>query len=156
MSKVDLIFLVKAEAEPVNELTTTVTDYADALKKTLERAAKDYPALNIALDPVPVMEQRTRSAIAKNRLLTFAPIVGLKDESFDRRMLQTLEGMLNHLRFLTEALADEEPEPGLKRIAADAHTRFEQLYDRVLGMLREKYYINAGERKATTKRKAPK
>jgi len=147
LSKVDLIFLVKSESEPVNQLTTVVTEYADALKKTLEGVAKDYPAVTIALDPLPVIEQRTREAITKDRLLSFAPIVGLKGESFDRRMLQSLEGMLNHLRFLTKTLADEEPEASLKQIAATAHTKFEQLYARVLDMLRDKYYINTGERK---------
>jgi len=156
MSRFDLIFLVKSEAEAVNEMTTKVTDYADSLKKTLEGVARDYPAVNILLDPVPVIEQRTRSAITKDRLVTFAPLVGLKNESFDRRMLQSLEGMLNQLRFLTRAIADEEPEPGLKTIAENAHAKFEQLYNQVLEMLREKYYINDGERKVTTARKTTK
>jgi hypothetical protein len=156
MSRFDLIFLVKSESEPVNEMTTKVTDYADSLKKTLEGVARDYPAVDITLDPVPVIEQRTRSAITKDRLVTFAPVVGLKGESFDRRMLQSLEGMLNQLRFLARAIADEEPDPGLKKIAENAHTKFELLYNQVLEMLREKYYINDGERKVTVERKVTK
>ena len=100
LSKVDLIFLVKSEAKPVNEVTTTVTEYAAALKGTLDRVARDYPAVDIALDPLPVMEQRARDAITKDRILSFAPVVGLTGESFDRRMLQVLEGTLNRLRFL--------------------------------------------------------
>ncbi len=154
LSKVDLIFLVKSEAQPVNEVTTAVTEYADALKSTLDRVAKDYPAVNIALDPLPVMEQRARDAITKDRILSFAPLVGLTGESFDRRMLQVLEGTLNRLRFLAKALADEEPEPSLKQIATTAHDRFEQLYQRVLNMLDEKYFINTGERKVA-KKEAP-
>ena len=147
LSKVHLIFLVKSEAKPVNEVTTAVTEYVDALKTTFDRVARDYPAVDIALDPLPVMEQRTREGITKDRILSFAPVVGLTGESFDRRMLQTLEGSLNQLRFLTKALADEEPEPSLKQIATTAHNKFEQLYERVLNMLDEKYFINAGERK---------
>ncbi len=58
LSKVHLIFLVKSEAKPVGEVTTAVTEYADALKATLERVAKDYPAVDIKLDPVTVIEQR--------------------------------------------------------------------------------------------------
>jgi hypothetical protein len=154
LSKVHLIFLVKSEAKPVNEVTTAVTEYADALKTTLDRVARDYPAVNIALDPVPVIEQRTRKAIAKDRLLSFAPVVGLTGESFDRRVLQTLEGLLNHLRFVAQALADEEPEPSLKQIATTAHNKLEQFYERVLDMLNEQYYINTGERKVA-KKEAP-
>ena len=151
LTKVDLIFFVKSEAQPVNEVTTAVTEYADTLKRTLDRVAKDYPAVNIGLDPLPVMEQRARGAITKDRILSFAPVVGLTGESFDRRMLQVLEGTLNRLRFLAKALADEEPEPSLKQIATTAHDRFEQLYDRVLDMLGEKYFINTGERKVANK-----
>jgi hypothetical protein len=152
LSKFDLVFLVKSEAKPVNEVTTAVTEYADTLKSTLERVARDYPAVDIALDPLPVMEQRTRGGMTKDRLLSFAPGVGLTGESFDRRMLQALEGTLNNLRFMAKALADEEPEPSLKQIATTAHNRLEQLYDRVLNMLDETYFINTGEQKVA---KAP-
>jgi len=147
LSKFDLVFLVKSEAEPVNEVTTAVTEYADALKATLERVARDYPAVNIELDPLPVIEQRTRGGMTNDRILSFAPVVGLTGESFDRRMLQALEGTLNNLRFMAKALAEEEPEPSLKQIATTAHNRLEQLYDRVLDMLDEKYFINTGEQK---------
>ena len=147
LSKFDLVFLVKSETKPVNEVTTAVTEYADTLKTTLDRVARDYPAVNMELDPLPVIEQRTRGGMTNDRLLSFAPVVGLTGESFDRRLLQTLEGTLNKLRFMAKALADEEPEPSLKQIATTAHSRFEQLYDRVLNMLDEKYFINTGERK---------
>ena len=147
LSKFDLVFLVKSETKPVNEVTTAVTEYADTLKATLERVANDYPAVDIELDPLPVMEQRTRGGMTKDRILSFAPVVGLTGESFDRRMLQALEGTLNNLRFMAKALADEEPEPSLKQIATTAHTRLEQLYQRVLNMLDEKYFINTGEQK---------
>jgi hypothetical protein len=149
LSKFDLIFLIKSESKPVNAVTDEVTGYADSLKTTLERVARDYPAVNIELDPVPEIEKRTRDAVANDRLLSFAPIVGLTGESFDRRVLQSQEGMLNQLRFMAKALADEEPEPSLKQIWADAHVRFEQLYARVLDLLRENYYVNTGERKVT-------
>jgi hypothetical protein len=147
LSKFDLVFLVKSETEPVNEVTTVVTDYADTLKATLERVARDYPAVDIELDPLPVIEQRTRGGMTNDRLMSFAPVVGLTGESFDRRLLQALEGTLNNLRFTAKALADEEPEPSLKQIATTAHSRLEELYSQVLGMLDEKYFINTGERK---------
>jgi len=147
LTKFDLVFLVKSETKPVHDLTTEVTGYADTLKATLERVARDYPAVDMELDPLPVIEQRTRGGMTKDRLLSFAPVVGLKGESFDRRMLQSLEGTLNNLRFMAKALADEEPEPSLKQIATTAHDRLEQLYTQVLDMLDEKYFIQTGEHK---------
>jgi hypothetical protein len=73
--------------------------------------------------------------------------VGLTGESFDRRVLQNLEGLLNHLRFNAKALADEEPEPSLKQITTTAYNKLDQLYKQVIDMLTEKYYINTGEQK---------
>ena len=156
LSKIHLVFLVKSEAKPVNDMTTDATEYADALKQTLERVARDYPAVNISLDPLAVMEERTRKAIGKDRLLSFAPVVGLTGESFDRRVLQSLEGLLNELRFLTKELADEEPEPSLKQIATTAHNKLDELYERVLKMLTDKYYVNTGERKVGPVQDNPK
>ena len=49
----------------------------------------ENPAVDIGLDTVPVLEQRTREAMAKDRIVSFAPVVGLTGESFDRRVLQT-------------------------------------------------------------------
>jgi hypothetical protein len=151
LSKVHLIFLVKSEAKPVGELTTDVTEYSDALRKTLERVAKDYPAVDIKLDPVPVIEQSARDALGKDRIKSFAPVVGLTGESFDRRVLQTLEGMLNDLRYVAKAVADEEPEPSLKQISTTAYNKLDELYKRVVALLDEKYYINTGEQKVANK-----
>lgn len=147
VSKVHLIFLVKSEAKPVNDVTTAVTEYADGLMKTLDRVAKDYPAVNIKLEPLPVIEQRARAALGKDHLKTFAPVVGLTGESFDRRVLQTLEGALNHLRFVAQALAEAEPEPSLKQIDTTAYNKLDELYKRVVDLLDQNYYINTGERK---------
>lgn len=147
LSRIHLIFLVKTESKTVREVTKEVADYAKTLKKKLEYAAKNYPAVNLKLAPLTVMEERTHKAMIKDRLLSVAPVVGLTGESFNRRMLQTLEGALNHNRFLCKVLAKEEPEPGLKQILTNAQTEFERLYAKVLGLLQEKYYINTGERK---------
>ena len=62
-------------------------------------------------------------------------------------MLQNLEGLLNQLRFLSEALADEEPEPSLKQIASTAHSKFDALYGQVLALLADRYYVNTGQGK---------
>jgi len=147
LSRVHLIFFVKTESEAVRKVTREVTDYAKTLGKKLEYVAKNYPAVNLNLDPVPVMEERTRKAMIKDRLRSVAPVVGLKGESFNRRMLQTLEGALNHNRFLCKVLAEEEPEPSLKQILANAQAEFDRLYAKVLDLLLETYYINTGERK---------
>jgi hypothetical protein len=53
--------------------------------------------------------------------------VGLTGESFDRRVLQSLEGSLNHLRFEAKAIADEEPEPGLKQTTTTAYNKLDEI-----------------------------
>lgn len=84
----------------------------------------------------------------KDRFLSVAPVVGLSGESFNRRILQILEGLLNHNRLLCKVLTEEEPEPGLKQILSNAQTESERLYAKVLDLLQEQYYINTGNAKS--------
>ena len=83
----------------------------------------------------------------RSSIMDLAPVVGLTGASFERRSLQSLEGTLNHLQPLCKVMAEEEPEPGLKRLLTEARGELERQY-RVLEMLRERYYINTGEQKA--------
>ena len=147
VARLDLIFLVKVEADTVEQVAREASDYATALKKVLEDAARDYPAVDLGLDPLPLMEERKREAVMKSSLLSLAPFVGLTGTSFERRALQSYEGALNHLQALCKVLAEEEPEPGLKRILIGAQSQLERHYASVLALLRERYYINTDERK---------
>lgn len=147
VARFGLIFFVKVESDTVEQLAREVTDYASSLKATLEQAAADYPAVAIDLEPLPEMETRKRATVMKSSMLNLAPVIGLTGASFERRALQTLEGSLNQLQALCKVMAEEEPEPGLKRLLIQAQQELERQYDRVLEMLREHYYINTGERK---------
>lgn len=137
----NLLLLFKVESDTLEQVVKEVAEYAGTLKKTLERIAQDYPAIDIKLEPLPVMEKRTRDALVRSRLLSFAPIVGLTGIDFERRVLQTLEGPLNHLRSLCEVMADEEPEPSLKHVLTDAQSKLDRLLTRVTDLLNEQYYI---------------
>lgn len=140
LSKGKWVLLFKAQSDSLKHVVNDVSEYAGTLKNTLKRISQDYPAVDIDLEPLPVMEQRTRSALMKSRVLTFAPLIGLRGMDFERRMLQSLEGPLNHLHFLCDALANEEPEPSLKRVLKDAASRLNQLRMKVANLLDKQYY----------------
>ena len=137
-----LVLLVKVESDTIDHVVTKVSEYAGTLKNTLERVAKDYPAINIELQPLPELEKRTRDAVVWNRIRSFTPFVGLTGIEFERRMLQSLEGPINQTRYLCKVMADEEPEPSLKHILTDAKSKFDRFYDEIIDLLNAQFYIN--------------
>lgn len=140
LSKGKWVLLFKSESDSLKQVVNEVSEYAGAFRDTLKRISRDYPAVDIKLDPLPIMEQRTRTALMKSRVLTFAPFVGLKGMAFERRMLQSLEGPLNHLHFLCKVMADEESEPELNRVLLEGKDRLDALRKRVAHLLNERYY----------------
>lgn len=140
----DLILYVKAESDALDELVTEVAESAGVLKKDLERLARDYPGVRIDLDPLPEMEKRKRAAISEDRARDFAPIVGRGGREYERTVLIGLSNAFNHERHLCEVMAEEEPDPGLKKFLLAAEKRYERLYDRAIALLEREHFRNPG------------
>ena len=64
-----------------------MAEFGTKLKGDLERIARDYPGVRIDLDPLPEMEKRKRLAIAKDRALDFAPVIGRGGGEYERTVL---------------------------------------------------------------------
>jgi hypothetical protein len=142
-SKLDLAELmtyVKVESEAVDRISTAVAEVGDQMKKDLERIAKDYPGVRIDLDPLPEMEKRKRSAIAKDRARYFAPVVGHGGREYERTVLIGYVNGINHERHLCQVMAEAEPDASLKKFLLDAEKRYDALYDRVTGLLDKEYF----------------
>lgn len=139
---VDLILYVKVESDALDELVTEVAESAGVLKKELERLARDYPGVRIDLDPLPEMEKRKRAAIGKDRARYFAPMVGRGGREYERTVLIGLGNAFNHERHLCEVMAQEEPDPGLKRFLLATGKRYDGLYDRATALLEKEHFRN--------------
>ncbi len=135
-----LLLLIKVESDPVNTIVTEISDYSGELAQELKRLAKDYPALRIDLDPLPEMEKRKRADVSRERVLSFAPFVGRTGGDFERTLLLSLSAVLSQESHLCKVMADEEPDPGLRKFLLDSKQRFDGLYDRVVFLLNRDYF----------------
>jgi hypothetical protein len=136
----ELILHVKVESQAMHEIVTAVAKVGGQLKKDLERISKDHPAVRIDLDPLPEMEKRKRAAIAKDRALYFAPVVGHGGREYERTVLIGYVNGLNHERHLCQVMADAEPDASLKKFLLAAEKRYDGLYDRVTALLDKDYF----------------
>jgi hypothetical protein len=138
----ELMAYVKVESEAVDKISAAVAEVGDQMKKDLERIARDYPGVRIDLDPLPEMEKRKRSAIAKDRALYFAPVVGHGGREYERTVLIGYVNGINHERHLCQVMAEAEPDASLKKFLLDAEKRYDGLYDRLTALLEKEYFKN--------------
>jgi hypothetical protein len=135
-----LILYIKVESDAVNQIVTAISDYGRELEKELERMARDFPAVRIDLDPLPEMEKRKRSDVNEERAISFAPVVGRTGGDFERTLLLSMSAILSQESHLCKVMADEEPDPGLKKFLLDSKQRFDDLYDRAVDLLNREYF----------------
>lgn len=138
----DKAFYVKLESDRVERVIGNVSDYADQLAADLERIARDYPAVKINLDPLPEIEKRKRSSLTNDTLKSLAPVVGKTGAAFERRLLLSTSGALSQLQFQCQVMAAEEPVDSLIEVLFDAENRFAELYEDVVVLLNEAYFIH--------------
>jgi len=136
----ELILYVKVESESMNKVVTAVAEVGGQVKKDLERIARNNPGVRIDLDPLPEMEKRKRAAIAKDRALYFAPVVGHGGREYERTVLIGFANGINHERHLCEVMAGAESDASLKKFLLDAEKRYDGLYDRVTALLDKDYF----------------
>ena len=142
MGYVDWVLYVKVESKAVDDLLTAVGEFGGELKNELESIARDYPGVRLDLDPLPEMEKRKRRSIVQQRALDFAPGIGRGGREYERTILISLSNAFNHERNLCQVMAEEEPDPGLKRFLERTQKRFSELHDRALALLEKKYFSN--------------
>jgi len=135
-----LILHVKLESAEVHSVVTDISDLGGAMEEDLERIARDYPAVQIDLDPLPEMEKRKRADVSQQRALALAPVIGRKGRSFERTLLLSLSAVLSQESHLCKVMAEEEPDPGLKKFLLESEQRLEVLYVRVVALLDREYF----------------
>lgn len=135
-----LILYVKTGSDDFEKLITSLSDFGGDLKKDLERIAKDYPGVRIDLDPLPEMEKRKRTAIAKDKAIQFAPVVGIGGVEYERSTLISMSNAVNHESHLCRVMAAEETDPNLKKFLLEAEKHYHGLYMRINALMDRKYF----------------
>jgi len=142
LDRSELILYAKAESDEVEQVVREVAGFGGDLKGQLERIAKDYPAVRIDLEPLPVMEQRKRRALGLDRARYFAPIVGHGGREYERTVLIGFSNGINHERFLCAVMAEAEPDPNLKRFLLQTEQSYARLHQRSLALLEREYFAD--------------
>lgn len=137
-----LVLYIKFESQEFNDVITEISRFGGELKKDLERIASEYPGVRIDLDPLPVMEQRKRLAVGWARAFRFAPFSGRGRLEYERTMLISMYNALNHESHLCQVMAEEEPDPGLKKFLLASEKRFRELSELALNLLNREHFRN--------------
>ncbi len=140
IGSVRALLYVKKESDAFDKIVTEVSEYGSHLKDELERLSKEYPAVQIDLDPLPEMEKRKRFATGLDRLFELAPITGKKGAEFERILLISLTNGLNQERHLAEEMAKEEPNAQLKKFLVDQQETMDKFWKRGEALLEKRYF----------------
>ena len=140
IDRVELALYVRTESQAFNDVITAVSAYGGELKQDLEHIARDYPGVRIDLAPLPEMELRKRVAIGQDRLLELAPISGQSRPVYERTMLISISGAMNHESHLCSVMAAEETDARLKKFLLQSEKRYEGLRQRALGLLAREHF----------------
>ena len=131
---------MKVESRTINALVADISGYAEQLTGQLEKLDRDYPALRIDVPGLPELEVKRRKAVVWDQVFLMAPIEGKTGKAFERALLLSQAGVLNNLRFLTQVIKDDEKSNPRKTFLTEAHTRLDDLYQRVVNLLEREYF----------------
>lgn len=145
---VHLVLYVKVESREFEEVITEISRFGGLLKQDLERIARDYPGVRIDLEPLPEMETRKRFAIARDRMIRFAPFGGGSRVEFERTLLIGMANALNHESHLCGVMAAEEPDPGLKKFLLATEQRYQALHELAVDLLERVHFKDGAAAKA--------
>jgi len=137
----DKALILKAESEAVGKLATETSEYMAKLASDLEELNKNYPSLSIDNEGLPVMESLKRKAAQKDRLESFAPLVGSTGREFERTLLLTLSGAFNQLRFLARVMQEQEKSDERQALLLDIQQNFDRLYAADVKLLDDVYFV---------------
>ena len=140
LSEVDKIFYVKVESDDVQHVVEDVTDYSGQLAQRLETLSGQFPALDIHRVTTPPIIKATHTAQRKGTLKMLAPVVGESGKVFERDLLVRLLGAVDLQRYLTQVIAEREPDPALRQVMQNASQHFGQLYDEINALLTRRFY----------------
>lgn len=136
----DKIFLFKHESEAVEAVIKDLSDSMGRITAGLEELAQADARLRLDDDGLPVVEQRKRDAVTRDRLLSFKPIRGRTGKNFERTLLLSESGALNQLQFLVQELDEADPDPRRSAFLRKTHREMKRVNADVVGLLEREHF----------------
>lgn len=132
---VSKLLLIKRETDPLQHLVKNISRAAADGADQLKNLAKFYPDLNMTATGLPVGEKATRDSIAKAKQHT---LLHTKGTEFEFQLLLTQSEALGYATHLALVAAENEPQPARAQQFAALSSRFKDLHEQVLVMLRQR------------------
>lgn len=134
--------ILKQESDTTEAVVGDMVSYLKVLEGELRGLAG--AGIRIDLNPLPEAERRTQALAARDRILSFAPVIGRAGEDFERTLLLTLAAGLNQLRHMALVLEGAEAPGERKQLMDRAATRLQDLQSGMEKVLNERFYtVNA-------------
>ena len=138
--KLKWIFMFKHKPEEMGQLTNDLVSYYQQLAETMQRLAKQYPAMRIDVAAMSEIEGDERKAIGTDLAKDFAPILGKTGVEFEREALLMFYNSLNEQRHLTGVMVGLETDPALRKFLETTKAQLEARYAKVGDLLNRRYF----------------
>jgi len=140
MRLTDTLLFFKVESETIDDFATMLSKSGDNLIKEMNEFPKKTSWINLEQTGASEIQKRTLDAMQADRIKSYAPLAGLKNEIFERTLLLVTSGMLNQARSLAKTMQEIEDDPQRKAFLKRAFNAFDSLYNADVKILNEVYF----------------
>ena len=138
--KLKWIFMFKHKPEEMGQVTNELVSYYQQLAETMQRLAKQYPAMRIDVPAMSEIEGDERKAIGTDLAKDFAPLTGKTGIEFEREALLMFYNGLNEQRHLTGVMVGLETNAVLRKFLETTKAQLEARYAKVGALLNRRYF----------------
>jgi hypothetical protein len=140
--KLRWILMFKDKPEEMGQVTHDLVSYYQQLADTMQKLAKQFPAMRINVEPMSQIEADERKAIGADLAKDLAPLVGKTGIGFEREALLMFYNSLNEQRHLVGVMVGLETDPALKKFLETTKAQLEARYAKVGALLNRSYFVH--------------
>ena len=140
--KLKWLIRFKDKGEDMSRVTDDLITYYQKLADSMERLARQYPAMRINVRPMSEIESDERKAIGTSLAKDLAPVVGKSGIEFEREALLTFYNSLNEQRHLVRVMLERENVPALKDFLETTRFELDSRYEKVASLLNRHYFVH--------------
>ena len=136
----DELLLVKMNSKEIKDFGKRLDEAVTAIGKELEKLEISKEWLVLDKTGSSELQNKLLSSMTKERLKSYAPVVGLSGPIFERTLLLTTSGILNQMKHLTQVMLEVEKDKKRRKFLEMAKKSFENLRDEDLKLLNKVYF----------------
>jgi hypothetical protein len=140
--KLKWILMFKDKPEEMGQLTNDLVSYYQQLADTMQKLAKQYPAMRIDVAAMSEIEGDERKAIGTDLAKDFAPLIGKTGIEFEREALLMFYDSLNEQRHLVGVMMGLETDPVLRKFLETTKAQLDARYAKVGALLNRRYFTH--------------